>query len=126
MMHDWTSMYIAVNTNDNSEMGLVRLNDFSSNGDIAMYAYTTCTNMTLCGITSMVLSVSSTDYVYFASMTQDTYDDRTLANIHHLDSSGNYYWAVSVDQGVASLADLYYVQRMLSFSSGTKIAAISN
>lgn len=48
MMKDWDSIYMSINTNDNSEMGLMRLNNFSVNGHIAMYAYTTCTNMTTC------------------------------------------------------------------------------
>ena len=54
MMKDWDSIYMSINTNDNSEMGIMKLNDFSVDGNIQMYAYTTCTNMTTCAMTSMV------------------------------------------------------------------------
>ena len=109
MMKDWDSIYMSINTNDNSEMGIMKLNDFSVDGNIQMYAYTTCTNMTTCAMTSMVQSVSAADYIYVATVTQDTYDDKTLTNIHHLDSYGNYHWAVAVELGASSLSDYYEV-----------------
>ena len=72
-----SDVYMAIKTTDNSEMGFLRLQGFSSSDDIEWYSKLSCgsNSLTKCLPTALAESSHDDDYLYFASLHQSSADD---------------------------------------------------
>ena len=74
-----SDIYLAIKLNDNTDMGFLRLSDFSSSTSIDWYQKLTCTS---CYPTAIAESSHSSSYLYFASV------ESTDVKIRHFDDTG--------------------------------------
>lgn len=116
-----------MNFNDNSEMGIMRLSDNLKTSDsVDWYQSLSCTSYAACKITALIESTQNTDFLYAASLVQDSGADKTYGQLHHFDSSGRYYWTMEYEQGDASMTNWYAGVRMVTLNSAGRLVIIQN